>query len=29
MMYQPYAYQQYCTDRIINDAAIGLYLDMG
>lgn len=29
MIYQPYHYQQYCTDRIINDAAIGLFLDMG
>lgn len=29
MIYQPYHYQQYCTDRIISDAAIGLFLDMG
>ena len=29
MKYEPYHYQQYCTDRIISDAAIGLFLDMG
>lgn len=29
MRYNPYPYQQYCTDRIINDPAIGLFLDMG
>ena len=25
----PHNYQQYCIDRIINDPAIGLFLDMG
>lgn len=25
----PHNYQQYCIDRIINDSAIGLFLDMG
>jgi hypothetical protein len=29
MRYNPYLYQQYCTDRIISDAALGLFLDMG
>lgn len=29
MIYTPYPYQQYCTDRIIADAAVGLFLDMG
>ncbi|MDL2318083.1 DEAD/DEAH box helicase [Eubacteriales bacterium OttesenSCG-928-A19] len=29
MKYEPYHYQQYCTDRIISDEAIGLFLDMG
>ncbi len=29
MRYNPYPYQQYCTDRIISDAALGLFLDMG
>ncbi len=29
MKYNPYAYQQYCTDRITTDAALGLFLDMG
>lgn len=29
MKYEPYHYQQYCTDRIITDEAIGLFLDMG
>lgn len=29
MIYQPYPYQQYCTERIITDAALGLFLDMG
>jgi SNF2 family DNA or RNA helicase len=27
--YEPYHYQQYCTDRILSDAALGLFLDMG
>lgn len=29
MMFKPHPYQQYCIDRIVNDPAIGLYLDMG
>lgn len=29
MRYEPYAYQQYCTGRIISDAALGLFLEMG
>lgn len=29
MIYTPYPYQQYCTERIITDAALGLFLDMG
>ena len=27
--YNPYPYQQYCIDRIVNDPAVGLFLDMG
>jgi SNF2 family DNA or RNA helicase len=27
--YEPYAYQHYCTERIIGAAALGLFLDMG
>lgn len=29
MVFKPYPYQQYCIDRIVNDEAIGLFLDMG
>lgn len=29
MKYEPYHYQQYCTERILSDAALGLFLDMG
>jgi len=29
MKYIPYHYQQYCTNRIITDAAVGMFLDMG
>nr|MDD6336207.1 SNF2-related protein [bacterium] len=29
MKFTPYAYQQYCIDRIIQDPALGLYIDMG
>ena len=29
MKYEPYPYQQYCEGRIVGDAAIGLFLDMG
>jgi SNF2 family DNA or RNA helicase len=27
--FKPYAFQQYCIDRVIKDDAVGLYLDMG
>ncbi|MDR1329566.1 MAG: ATP-dependent helicase, partial [Oscillospiraceae bacterium] len=29
MRFEPYPYQQYCIERIIGDAALGLFLDMG
>lgn len=29
MNFKPYAFQQYCIDRVIKDDAVGLYLDMG
>lgn len=29
MMFKPHPYQQYCIERIVNDPAVGLYLDMG
>ena len=29
MEYKPYSYQRYCENRIIQDPAIGLFLDMG
>lgn len=29
MIYEPYPYQQYCAARIVADAAVGLFLDMG
>ncbi len=29
MKFNPYPYQQYCIDRIINDPYLGLLLDMG
>jgi Superfamily II DNA/RNA helicases, SNF2 family len=29
MKYIPHPYQQYCIDRMINDTALGCYLDMG
>lgn len=29
MKYQPHNYQSYCIQRIINDSAVGLFLDMG
>ena len=29
MKFKPYPYQQYCIDRIVNDPAVGLFLDMG
>lgn len=29
MKYKPHDYQSYCVQRIINDSAVGLFLDMG
>lgn len=29
MEYKPHNYQEYCIERIVNDPAIGLFLDMG
>lgn len=29
MIYEPYHYQEYCTERILSDPALGLFLDMG
>ncbi len=29
MRYEPFAYQTYCTERIIGASALGLFLDMG
>lgn len=29
MIYEPYPYQRYCAARIVSDAAVGLFLDMG
>lgn len=29
MIFKPYAYQQYCIDRIVSQPKIGLFLDMG
>lgn len=29
MKYKPHGYQAYATQRIIDDPAIGLFLDMG
>ena len=29
MIYEPYPYQQYCAARIVADAAVGVFLDMG
>lgn len=29
MKYEPYNYQAYATQRIVNDPAVGLFLDMG
>ena len=29
MMFKPHPYQQYCIDRIVNEPALGLFLDMG
>ena len=27
--FKPYAYQQYCINRVISDEKLGLFLDMG
>jgi len=29
MRFEPHRYQQYCIDRVVNEPAIGLFLDMG
>lgn len=29
MIFQPHDYQKYCIERILNDKALGLFLDMG
>ena len=29
MIFKPHSYQRYCINRLINDEAIGLFLDMG
>ncbi len=29
MRFNPFPYQRYCIDRVIQDAAVGLFLDMG
>jgi len=29
MIYEPYAYQQYCTERLINEPFLGLFLEPG
>ncbi len=29
MIFKPHPYQAYCIERIINDAALGMFLDMG
>lgn len=29
MMFRPHPYQQYCIDRLLEEPALGLYLDMG
>lgn len=29
MMFKPHAYQRYCINRLLTDAALGLFLDMG
>lgn len=29
MKFDPYPYQQYCIERIIETPSIGLFLDMG
>lgn len=29
MIYLPYPYQRYCGERIVREAALGLFLDMG
>lgn len=29
MKFIPHAYQRYCINRVLNDKALGLFLDMG
>jgi hypothetical protein len=29
MIFNAHAYQDYCKERIISDASLGLFLDMG
>jgi hypothetical protein len=29
MIFKPYQYQQYCIEKIIENPATGLFLDMG
>jgi hypothetical protein len=29
MKFMPHDYQVYCIDKILNNAAVGLFLDMG
>ena len=29
MIFKPHAYQQHCSDRIIETKKLGLFLDMG
>jgi hypothetical protein len=29
MRYIPYNYQKYCIERVIQDSALGLFLEMG
>jgi len=29
MMFKPRAYQRYCINRVLNDPALALFLDMG
>ncbi|WP_363293494.1 helicase [uncultured Ruminococcus sp.] len=29
MIFRPHKYQAYCIGRIINEPAVGLFLDMG
>jgi hypothetical protein len=29
MKFIPHSYQQYCIERLVNEPALGLFLDMG